>query len=99
MKLKLQSNNLQSYLAPSDIIDFDSRIYSGIRDLADNLQSISTDKTDYIKNAYEYVRDKIDHSADINQDEVTCCSSEVLKKQHGICFAKSHLLAENFLMR
>lgn len=70
MKLKLQSNNLQSYLAPSDIIDFDSRIYSGIRDLAD-----------------------------INQDEVTCCSSEVLKKQHGICFAKSHLLAENFLMR
>nr|MDE7287934.1 transglutaminase-like domain-containing protein [Oscillospiraceae bacterium] len=29
----------------------------------------------------------------INEDTVTCTASEVLKAGHGICFAKSHLLA------
>lgn len=43
--------------------------------------------------AYEYVRDQISHSADINEDIITCSASEVLKAGHGICFAKSHLLA------
>ena len=43
--------------------------------------------------AYEYVRDMISHSADISADTVTCSASEVLKAGHGICFAKSHLLA------
>ncbi|MDE5860097.1 MAG: transglutaminase-like domain-containing protein, partial [Oscillospiraceae bacterium] len=37
--------------------------------------------------------DNISHSADINEDVITCTASEVLKAGHGICFAKSHLLA------
>ncbi|MCI8409501.1 MAG: transglutaminase domain-containing protein, partial [Lachnospiraceae bacterium] len=37
--------------------------------------------------------DNISHSADINEDIITCAASEVLKAGHGICFAKSHLLA------
>ena len=48
---------------------------------------------DFIKKAYEFVRDNISHSADINEDIITCAASEVLKAGHGICFAKSHLLA------
>lgn len=48
---------------------------------------------DYIKIAYEFVRDHIGHSADINEDAITCTASDVLKAGHGICFAKSHLLA------
>ncbi|MBD5424462.1 MAG: transglutaminase domain-containing protein, partial [Allobaculum sp.] len=41
----------------------------------------------------ELVRDHISHSADIQADKITCNASEVLKAGHGICFAKSHLLA------
>lgn len=48
---------------------------------------------EYIKKAYEFVRDNVSHSADINEDVLTCSASEVLKERHGICFAKSHLLA------
>ena len=47
----------------------------------------------FIKAAYEFVRDKISHSADINADALWCTASQVLKAGHGICFAKSHLLA------
>lgn len=39
------------------------------------------------------MRDKIPHSADINADVLWCNASQVLEAGHGICFAKSHLLA------
>lgn len=42
---------------------------------------------------FEYVRDDISHSADIQNYIITCAASEVLSAGHGICFAKSHLLA------
>ena len=79
-------NDLQLYLRSSDIINFDTLIYSGIRDLANQIEENSTDKI-------EYVRDKISHSADIDNNVITKTASEVLKEKHGICFAKSHLLA------
>lgn len=47
----------------------------------------------YSNKVDEYVRDKVSHSADINEDILTCAASEVLKAGHGICFAKAHLLA------
>lgn len=86
-------NDLQLYLKSSEIINFDTLAYSGIRDLANQIEENSTDKIDYIKNTFEYVRDKISHSADINNNVITKTASEVLKEKHGICFAKSHLLA------
>ena len=46
-----------------------------------------------IKYTFEWVRDEIPHSKDINSDIVSCTASEVLKAGTGICFAKSHLLA------
>jgi transglutaminase-like putative cysteine protease len=57
------------------------------------LYSASRNEEDFIKKAYEYVRDNIAHSADAGKEEVTCSASEVLIAGHGICFAKSHLLA------
>ena len=56
------------------------------------IQSLENE-TDYIRKAYEYVRDNISHSADAGEDEVTCSAGEVFEAGHGICFAKSHLLA------
>lgn len=84
------TEDLQKYLAPSDVINFTDET---IVDLAEALYIKSKDSMDYIKNAYEYVRDQISHSADINHDMITCSASEVLAAGHGICFAKSHLLA------
>lgn len=46
-----------------------------------------------VRAVFEYVRDEIDHSYDIESNEVTRKASEVLEKKHGICYAKSHLFA------
>lgn len=83
-------DDLQQYLTSSDVINFTDNT---IVNLAEDLYSKSKNTIDYIKNAYEYVRDQISHSADINHDKITCSASEVLAAGHGICFAKSHLLA------
>ncbi len=84
------TNDLEKYLELSDIIDYTKK---SIADLAEFLFAESKDTMDYIKNAYEYVRDRISHSADAGEDVITCSASEVLTARHGICFAKSHLLA------
>lgn len=90
MKTKLYTNNIHQYLQCSDIIDFDNE---SVAQLADKLYSASNGETDCIRKAFEYVRDHISHSADIGADGVPCTASQVLKAGHGICFAKSHLLA------
>ena len=89
-KLNLYTDNVQEYLECDEITDFDD---TSVQELAERLYRNSEDETDFIRKAYEYVRDNISHSADINADKITCTASEVLKAGHGICFAKSHLLA------
>lgn len=93
MNLILHSNKLEEYLKHDDVIDFENE---AITKLADELFQKADSEIDFIKAAYEFVRDEISHSADINEDAVTCAASEVLKAGHGICFAKSHLLAALF---
>ena len=43
--------------------------------------------------AYEFVRDEIAHSFDINADVITAKASDVLRYGTGICHAKANLLA------
>lgn len=93
MQITPEINDLQAYLKSSEVIDFNRIGDNSIMILANQIESDSIDKIDYIKRAYEYVRDAIAHSADINHDTLTYRASEVLKEKHGICFAKSHLLA------
>ena len=90
MILKQYTEDIDSYLKHDDVIDHDD---PSIIRLADMLYSASRNEEDFIKKAYEYVRDNIAHSADAGKEEVTCSASEVLNAGHGICFAKSHLLA------
>ena len=90
MELVLYSDNTEAYLKCDDVIDFDNE---AIITLANELSNKSDSNIDFIISTYEYVRDSISHSADIDEDEVTCKASEVLRAGHGICFAKSHLLA------
>lgn len=90
MELTLFSKKMANYLKEDTVIDFGD---PDVRGLANLLFEESENELDFIQNAYEYVRDRISHSADINAKQVTCTASEVLRAGHGICFAKSHLLA------
>jgi len=91
--MKLQFNDLARYLEASETIDFKSQASCDITNLALEIKANSEDEISYIKNAFEYVRDNISHSADIQGNIVTCKASEVLRAKEGICYAKSHLLA------
>ena len=84
------SNIIEEYLREDTAIDYRSE---AIMWLADDLFQKTKNELEFIKTAYEFVRDNMSHSADINEDIITCTASEVLKNGHGICFAKSHLLA------
>lgn len=90
MCITLFTDNIEEYLREDSVIDYGNE---SITKLADVLYQVADNELEYIKKAYEFVRDNISHSADINEDVLTCSASEVLKAKHGICFAKSHLLA------
>jgi len=91
--MKLQFSDMTKYLEASDIIDFGCQSSCEVVALASEIKAYSEDEESYIKNAFEYVRDNIYHSADIKGNVVTCKASEVLRAREGICYAKSHLLA------
>ena len=90
MNIVLFTDNIDEYLKEDNVINYGNE---NIMQLADKLYQGTSNEVEYIKKAYEYVRDNISHSADINEDILTCSATEVLEARHGICFAKSHLLA------
>ncbi|WP_225895335.1 transglutaminase-like domain-containing protein [Leptolyngbya sp. NIES-2104] len=90
MHLELETSNLDAYLEASDVIDFEQPI---IREIAAQLIRAETTDVARAKRIYEFVRDRVSHTFDIQGDIVTCQASEVLQHRQGICFAKSHLLA------
>ena len=90
MDLILQSENLENYLEESKEINFsDYSIQQLIGTLFDSKQS----EIEKIQIAFQYVRDEIAHSWDIQSETVTCTATEVLEHKQGICYAKSNLLA------
>lgn len=90
MDIVLYSNQIEAYLKCDNVINYDNEM---ITELADELFQKAENELEFIRMAYEFVRDQISHSADIKEGRLTCSASEVLKAGHGICFAKSHLLA------
>lgn len=90
MELTLESNDLNGYLIELEEVNYSHPdIQHVINDLNSNSQSI----VDYITRAFEFVRDDISHSWDIQGTQVTRQASEVLHFREGICYAKSNLLA------
>jgi len=89
INLTPQFSDMARYLESSDILNFNYQV----AELAHSITASSKDEVDFVKNAFEFVRDKISHSADIEGKTVTCTASEVLMAKEGICYAKSHLLA------
>lgn len=90
MNIVPYSDNINDYLNYDNVIDYKEE---SVTKLADTLFKEVNSELQFIEVAYEYVRDRVPHSADIKENLLTCSASEVLKAGHGICFAKSHLLA------
>ncbi len=90
MRLVQKTFDINKYLVSSDIIDFE---IPNIQGTAMDLSKDIEDEIQLIKRVYEFVRDEISHSMDINRSEVIFRASDVLKYKHGLCFANSHLLA------
>ena len=85
-----ESDNILDYLNKNEVIDYDHKL---IVEKCRELEKGTEDEITLIKKIYEFVRDDIHHSGDIGEQKVTCKASEVLEFGHGICCAKSHLLA------
>ncbi len=91
MKLVIESGNLGDYLAETEELDYS---HPSIQELAATLYgAANADELAFVKAAFEYVRDEVSHSWDIQASHVTCKASDVLRYRHGICYAKSNLLA------
>lgn len=90
MKLSQQNENLADYLEETELVDYSTGLICQKAALL--FDSCKTD-TDKINAAYEFVRDRIHHSADINGRRVTKTASEVLLYGEGMCYAKTLLLA------
>ncbi|CAN0492646.1 unnamed protein product, partial [Scytosiphon promiscuus] len=86
----LKPLSTQEYLEETHIIDYQN---PSIVSLANKFKSGCHIDVEVAKALFELVRDDIDHSFDINANGVTISASEVLGEGHGICYAKSHLLA------
>lgn len=90
MELLLETQDFEAYLKESSVIDFHS---SPVAEKIAEIKSRATNDEEQTKIAFEYVRDEIHHSFDLNSDIVTISASQALDCKEGICFAKAHLLA------
>jgi transglutaminase-like putative cysteine protease len=90
ISLQPETQDLKAYLTASEIIDFED---PAIRAIATDLAHSASTQLEQATRIYEFVRDQVSHSFDIQGKVVTCHASEVLRHREGICFAKSHLLA------
>lgn len=81
---------LEAYRSESSWIDVG---HPAIQDCAKALAGLETSECEVVQALYEFVRDQVAHSWDIQSRRVTARASEVLRYREGICYAKSHLLA------
>lgn len=89
MILSCESNYLKDYLIETEEVNF---CHLSIKEKASELYSTSLSEQDFVKKTYEFVRDEISHSWDIQSSRITCKASEALFFKEGICYAKSNLL-------
>lgn len=90
MDLVCESNNLDAYLVELNEVNYCNPI---IRNKIAELFNPSQIETEKVRIAFEFVRDEISHSWDIQGSRVTCKASDALDYKEGICYAKSNLLA------
>jgi len=79
-----------TYLRGCPIVQLDD---DGVIALAHDLRRSAPDDIDVARSAFQWVRDEVAHSYDVQDPRVTLTAGEVLRERVGLCYAKSHLLA------
>lgn len=87
--MKLRAGPLSEYLGSDEVVQTTAPSVGG---LAERIRREHPDDVDFVRAAYEWVRDRITHSVDAGDRRVTLTATEVLAEGTGLCFAKSHLL-------
>jgi transglutaminase-like putative cysteine protease len=87
--VELQASAPGDYLHADEIVESES---VAVAALAARLRAEHPDAASFSRAAYEWVRDRISHSVDVQDPRVTVTATEVLRAGVGLCFAKSHLL-------
>ena len=90
MKELIIKDNIEEYLSVSKYINGKD---NSILSKADEFKLKYADEVSLIKVIYEFVRDEIKHSWDVQDKRVTKSATEVLEQGVGICWAKANLLA------
>lgn len=90
MNLIAESIELGDYLNELPVVNFSHEL---IKQRTRMLFSDELNDIEKVKIAYEYVRDEIAQSLDIDSQYVPCKASDVLNYGEGVCFAKANLLA------
>ncbi|MDR2996743.1 MAG: transglutaminase family protein [Microbacterium sp.] len=86
----LEPDDLAPFLASDALIQSDDIT---VTTLARELRSQHPSDTAFARASFEWVRDRIGHSYDVQDPRVTLSASEVLGEGVGLCYAKSVLLA------
>ncbi|UYY98321.1 transglutaminase family protein [Peribacillus frigoritolerans] len=90
MNMICESEKLDDYLLELNEVNYSNPIIGA---KVDELFNPSQTDIEKAKVAFEFVRDEISHSWDIQGKRITCNASDVLAYKEGICYAKSNLLA------
>lgn len=90
MKEFFINDEISEYLSASKYINWKD---PAILEKADTFKASVSDGVTLVKMIYEYVRDEIRHSWDVQDKRITKSATEVLEQKVGICWAKSNLLA------
>lgn len=91
MSVVLQAGaSMDDYRSASEMVDAG---HPAVRECANTLGEQGASESEIVRTAFEFVRDQISHSWDIQSRRVTASASDVLEYREGICYAKSHLLA------
>ena len=88
--MKFQALAPANYLAGDEVVDL---FPPSIKALASSLRAEHGDDVSFARAAFEYARDGVRHSWDVQDPRVTLSASETLRAGVGLCFAKAHLLA------
>lgn len=67
MDIVLYSNQIEAYVKCDNVIDYENE---AVAELADELFQKAENELEFIRMAYEFVRDQISHSADSKEDSV-----------------------------
>lgn len=86
--LKIQED-FSAYLSFSHYINGND---VSIQRKAIEIKNCSQNEIELVKNTYDFVRDEIKHSWDIQDKRVTVTATDVLREKVGICYAKANLL-------